>query len=91
MTPGRLPDKRKRRAWWRRLPKHKPDILERKLGIFGTRGFVCTELALLVGILSTPWLRWFFLASAAGGVLVATVFHFRNRQECHHEPKTGIE
>ena len=58
--------KRKSKLPWRRRP-----INEKKLAKWGTRGAVLLTLVWVVGIIETPWLRWFVLASVVLGVVFA--------------------
>jgi hypothetical protein len=59
----------------------KPGVLEKKLGILGTRGGATTAIMWVVGIAVTPWLRWFVAGSLLLGLLFATLIqHVHNRE-----------
>ena len=67
------PMPRKRRYsshWWNQDIR----LLEKKLGIFGTRSATLTAIGWVIGIAVTPWLRWFVSGSLLLGLLLATVF-----------------
>ena len=64
-----------------RIFSEKPSKLEKKLGIFGTRGGATTVVAWVVGIALTPWPRWFVAGSLLLGLLFATVLRYRHNRE----------
>ena len=63
-------------------PRHrKIGVLEKKLGIFGTRGGATTAIFWLIAIAVTPWLRWFVAGSVFLGLLFATILvHLHDRE-----------
>lgn len=71
--------RKKTRPWWRRPISDKS--LEKKFGIFGTRGGVLLLVAIIVGLIATPWLLWFVVLSIALGILFAFFGPFRRRED----------
>ena len=81
MPQIRKPQTRKRRSRWWRFSNRKPGYLEKKLGIFGTRGGATTAIIWIIAIAATPWLRWFVAGSLIAGLLLATAFQYLHNRE----------
>lgn len=82
-APLLTPRKRRTRSIWRYIfaYRRKPRPLERKLGIFGTRAGALTVIGWVIGIATTPWLRWFVSGSLLLGLVFATVFQYLHNRE----------
>lgn len=63
-----------------RVPWCYRPIVEKKLGIFGTRAGVMLLFAVLVVLIENPWVVVVLLALAVAGVLVALAIRRSNRQ-----------
>jgi hypothetical protein len=79
MTQKRQTRKPKRGSLWRFLHQD-IRVVEKKLGFLGTRAAAILAIGLIVGIIETPWLRWFVPASVVGGLLFAVVAYFVHRE-----------